>query len=403
MGSKLKFIIIIAALGLAACGKVKTTDADSENILGNPLQSISQLSKADGSEKKAVVMFDETIRKIHQFKLQSMAYNRAMEVLNPEQKHYLVYQDDGNYIFDISLKNISVFNSLGERTDHVLNFQGNPISAAYVSSLNLFAVYDDLSNVGLLQVDSQGQLQKSWVGGPLIADTGSISAGDFTSDGRLILALSDNSIAVVDTQATFAQKHWVYSQFSSGLTNIKWMAPVNGAANQILVKSQEGFSLYDLNSQSILSSFSITGYLVEKYSKSADAHAVLRSLTDDQLMMVYVLQGQIKTRTLVKQVDQVMSSFLNLNSDSWSYVDTKSTYAATWNDLNSVKVSRTFKKYRLSDMLGLQRKTAPDNAQLELSENFLFALFPSELGYAVRYNTESDQTAVLKLFNMPHL
>ena len=398
-----KIILTSLCLGLlTACGSTHG-DSSSENLVGTPLQAVSGISKEDGSDKQTVALFDETVRKIHLFDLAQAQHLQAYQVLNPSEKHYLISQDQGKYILDISLKNVSLFNSQGQRTDSVLSFVGQPQSAAYISNLNLFAVYDDLSDLGLLQLDSGGVVQSSWVGGSLLAQNISIASGDFLADGRLILAGSDGSIWVIDTTQTLAQKKWVSTTFSSGLTQISWVAGVPENSNLVFIKSNNQLSIIDLTSNTVVSSFDATNYYVEKYSKTFDPHVVLRSSTGNNLVMVYVDQGVLKNRSLLTQTASIMSSYLNLTTSTWTYIDTQSTYKISWNDLNSVRVSRTLKSYRFSDMLGTVRKSVPDSAQIELSQSYLFELFPSELGYAVRYNIQSDSSTAMSLFNMPHL
>ena len=399
--------IILSGLAICvlnACGQSGTAgDGSSENLVGTPLQAVSGISKEDGSDKKTIVVFDETVRKIHLFDLAGAQHLQAYAVLNPSEKHYLVSQDQGNYILDISLKNVSLFNSQGQRTDSVLKFVGQPQSAAYVSNLNLFAVYDDLSDLGILLLDSSGNVQSSWVGGSLLAQNVSIASGDFLADGRMVLAGSDGSMWVVDTAQTLAQKKWVDTTFSTGLTQITWVAGVPENSNLVFVKSLNQLSIIDLTSNSVVSTFDSTNYNVEKYSKTFDPHVVLRSSSGNSLTMVYVDQGVLKNRSLLTQSAAIMSSYLNLTTSTWTYVDTVSTYKFSWNDLNTVKTQRTLKIYRFTDMAGTLRMSVPDNAHLELSQSYLFELFPSELGYAVRYDLQSDSSTVMSLFNMPHI
>lgn len=408
MLSKFNVLIAAASLSLCACGqdaKFANQDAD---IIGVPLEATTQLSRQDGADQSRISIFDETTRRIHQFDLSSFAFQRSFAVQYADQKHYLLYGDTSDYVVDLSKKHFSIFDSNGSENKRPVKLIGEPLSAAFRPDQNLLVVYDDVFNVGMIKLREDGSVEKSWTGGSLISGEASIRCGDLLTDGRLVLALSDRNLAIVDVTGSIDQKQWVKTIIPSNLAKqISWIAPVPDSNDQILALTVDEIALISLSTQTVLDSYPVSGMTVEKYSKAKDAHVILRSVTDGgiTMKMVYAEASHVKSRALPKQERSLIHSFLDISRDEWTYVEASvaSNYLIGYNDLDQARVQRKMKKYRLSDMAGLENKDLPDRAQLHLSSSYIFALFPSELGYAARYSTESDDVKIVKLFNRKYL
>lgn len=400
----------LSLLALSACTiSASPTDHD-EDLIGVPLEKISTLSKSDGSDSEQIAIFDETTRKIHQFQLEDMTYLKSYDVPNPGGKHTVLVHDRGNYVVDFSEKNITVFSRNGEAQKNPVKIMGQPLSAAFSSDLNLLIIYDDLNNVGLLQMDPSGQASQSWVGGSLIANQSTIAAGDLLSAGRLVLALKDGQVVVADIAQTLAQKpkpKWIVTQsFNSGLSDkISWLAPVSDNSNQIFVKAGDTIAVFDITTGTQLDSKTLSGR-VEKLSKSTDAHLITREMSNyDEISIYYVQSSKIQTRTLQKQGFSLFSSYLNLTQDQWSFVEASQYISQIqWtNDIDYSKQGRTLKMIQISDLAALQKVPVPDQTQALLSPSYLFTLYPSELGYAKRANILSGETREAKFFNVGHI
>lgn len=409
MLSKFNVLIALAALNLCACGG---TGAGLENqdtdVIGVPLQATTQLSRQDGADQSKVSIFDETTRRIHQFDLSGFAFQRSFAVQHPDQKHYLLYGDSADYVVDLSEKHFSIFDSNGVENRRPVKLIGNPLSAAFRSDKNLLIVYDDVYNVGMIKLGNDGSVRKSWTGGSLISGEASIRSGDLLADGRLVLALSDLNLAIVDVDQSIDQQTWSKTIVPSNLSKqISWVAPVPDSNDQVLVLTVDEIALISLSTHTVLDSYAVSGMTVEKYSKTKDAHVILRSVTDGgmSMKMVYAQGSRIKSRALPKQDRGLIHSYLDISRDEWTYVEARvgSRFLLGYNDLDQARDERKMKKYRLSDMAGLENKALPDRAQLHLSSSYVFALFPSELGYAVRYSTQSDDVKIVKFFNRKYL
>lgn len=264
-----------------------------------------------------------------------------------------------------------------------------------------------LGTVGLLKLDTNtGQVTKSWLGGTLVDGENSIASGDLMANGKLVLSMTNSSFCVVDIEATLEQKKWIQTNIIHTLGLIKWLSPVRGSDNLILVLTSSSVALFDLSSGSITESMTIPqNYFVQKISKSVDAHVLLKSNYESdglELKMIYVYQGHLKTRSLIKNTNDILLSKLDVQNDLWTMLDSQSkneTYINWYNDPNEIKELREVKQYRLSDLAAVNQLKAPSKAQIDLTLQFMFILYPIKLGAAERINLESQEKKQVQLFN----
>ncbi len=387
---------------ITACGSGSSTK-DDEYLIGEQVAQISSLTTNDGGQKKTVAIYDETVHRIHQFNLNDMAYTRSVEVRSPEQKHYVLYDESNPYIVDLSKQGLSVFDKNGTPNHNPVTFMGEPRSAAFRPDLGLVVVYDSLMTVGILKISPTGEVQKSWASGPVLKDNVSIAAGDLNDDGNLILALSDSSVGVLDINASFERKPWSFRSVATSIKEISWVAPIPGSPKQILAKTSNQIALINVDTGVALSTYDLPrGYQFEKLARSSQPHVIMRG-RDDQLIVAYAEGGSIKNKTLFKRSDRIVQSYLNLKTDTWSFVDTPARNVSIFSDVNQVKSDRSLRQYRFSDLMALQSRKISKDSQSVLSQNFIFELFPSPLGYAVRTNIQDGQRAEAKLFNLPFM
>ena len=408
MDFKNLFFILSFSLLTTAC--TITGAALSEgNFIGVPLKEISGLSTAFGCDAEQAVIFDETTRKIHVFRLNDMELVKSYSPSQPSAKHVVLGHENGNYVIDFSEKSLSIYSISGLVQKNPVRFQGQPLSAAFNSKLNLLVMYDDTNSVAFLKMNEQGIVLNQWVAGSQVLNGASITSGDLLDNGKLVLALSDHSIGIVDVEQTMIQQQWILEKFDSTLTEtISWLAPVPDQPNQIFVQAQNQLAIFDVAAKSLVVRLTLTNQQLEKLSKSSHAHVVTRStLTPDELTVYYPKSSSIQKRTLQKQASMLVSSHLNMSLNNWSFVEIKSnsysSYDVTNNDIDLSKTGRTLKRFRLSDLLAQQKLTVDDKAQALISPQFLFLLYPSELGYAARVNILTEERTEAKFFNVSHI
>jgi hypothetical protein len=406
MDFKSIFSLIALSLVTAACTAGPGSGSE-DNLIGQPLKEISSLSRADGGDSQNAVIFDEVTRKIHVFELGEMKLLRSHSVSNPDKKHTVISHENGNYVIDFSEKGLTIFSLNGVVQKDPVRFQGQPLSAAFNSDENLLVMYDDTNTIAMIKMNELGLVSRQWVAGPKLLEDKTIRSGDLLPNGQLILGLSDFSIGIVDVEQSILQKKWIFSSFDSTLgKGISWIAPVADNTNQILVRSENTLAIFDLLTKTKVTSVTIVDERISKLSKISSGHAVTRlEANRDQIRLYYAKGSVIHRQDLQKQGLRLLSSHLNFVTDQWTLVDQLSEadddiYSSA---LDDKKVGRTLKSYRLSDMLPLQKTEVADKAQTLLSPSYLFSLFPSELGYAVRTNYLTLEKKEAKFFNMGHL
>lgn len=389
------------AVALSACTPSLTVNPDENNI-GEVLGTVTALIAPGGAETNEVAIFDETTRKIHRFDLAAMTHKNSLSVVNPGEKHYVIGDSQGRFVVDLTLKHLTIFDRDGCAQNDPIKMFGKPRSAAFREALGLLVVYDDLMNVGIVKMNALGQVEKTWVGGPVIEDA-TIAAGDVDEAGRLVLVMNDGVVVIVDVEQTIAQDKWVFSKFPSTLTELNWLAPLKGdGGRRVLVRSRSTIAIIDLVDQNVAAQLGVSDETAVKLSKSGDPHIVLQG-ANSEIRLVYAESAALKSRTLFKQTPYLMSSHLDVAGDTWTSVETTYQPTLLWNDVNEYREARALKKYRLSDLRALQYKAVVGKAQIRLATSYVFALFPSELGYAVRYNIMDEGTSELRAFNLNYL
>lgn len=128
--------------------------------------------------------------------------------------------------------------------------------------------------------------------------------------------------------------------------------------------------------------------------------AYWRSGNEENLNLVYLDGSDIRTRSLPRGESPLMLSHLDLATNTWAVIRSASTKYTSYNSLNSVRDGRRLSKVAFSHGGALAEDVLPDNTILKLSKDYVFALFPSELGYAQRIHIDSGEVKELKLFNL---
>lgn len=412
MGFKSLFSLLTASLLLSACTGELYSPYDDENIIGSKLDSVSSLSdyqnEDSSSAKQVVSLFEPTTRKIHQFDLNQMTHKGSLSVKFPNEEHFVLYNRIGNFTVDLTLKHISVYDSQGQAQHDPIGLNGTPEAAAFRPDLGYLVIYDNLSSVGILKMNvTSGAVEKAWVGGPILEEDSSIVSGDLDGNGNLVLALNDGRLAIVDIEQSLDQKQWVFSTITTPYNQMVWLSPVAGSPDQVLIHSNEDkLVLFDTSAETALDEVDLSDdvYRILKYSKTLDSHIIVqRKSYKNPAELFYVKNSQIKVRSLSSITTQFMHSHLDLQNDRWTLISSGRDSQSKYNTLDEFQIQRNVSQYQFSTMLSIGQQRLPDQAKLKLASNFIFALFPSELGYATRIDVLSGEQRELKLFNVKHI
>lgn len=413
-------IIFSSCYFLMACtdSKINIPDYKNENIIGVPLVKNSSLQNQSSEDSNKIVVFDKTIRKIHLFDLENMNHLSKYETSNPDDDHFLIYQDSLNYFIDLSKKHLNIVKLSGSSASSPINFKGTPVSAAFDSVNGYLVMYDTYQSVGILSLSKSGDIQSSYLSGPVIDDYSQIRAGDLNSKGQLILAVqtlttdatptTTYKILVVDITESLKQQKLMYSEIQTSLTSIVWLAPLSSTSDEILIRSSDTISLLNIKTSTI-SSVTTTDWVVEKYSKVKNPHIIMRKKTENELRynptaerkVFYVENSSIKSKSSSFRLNYILNSHLDLQKNTWSV--TTSSYVKEYflyNAYNEIQTGREFTKYRFSDLLSTDALKIDDKAVIEISNDYLFSLMPSELGFATRTDLDTLNVKKLEHFNI---
>lgn len=411
MAFKNLFTLGLVVLLLSACGPLPENDSrEDENIIGNKVQAVTDIQYSPEGQVGVIAIFDDVVRKIHQFDLDSMTHLRAIEVENPGLSHFLLHDTDGKYTVDMTEKHLSIYKSDGIVVENPVRFLGKPLSTSFRPELGYLVFYDDLQNVSILQVADDGSVLRARTLGPILDDV-VIQSGDVTDNGLLVLAMADGTLRRVDLNQTLIDGTWSFETFNTTLESIAWVAPVSGFPNRVLLRAKQTIAVYDFDTSTVTSQMTTTEqFRIYKYSKSHDSHLVLAEVDIDgfwetvgETQLVYAGTGDLQVRTLPRGENQLMLSHLDIANNSWSVIQSEFASLSSENNINGIKQGRRLFKSSFSDGLALGEEELPNDTKVKLSRDYVFALFPSELGYARRINIETGEVKEISLFNLGHI
>ena len=263
----------------------------------------------------------------------------------------------------------------------------------------------------------------------MVDTLGTIQAGDIAGNGKLVLSIRGNSdpvtatikdyIVAIDIEKTIddanTQKTLVFDpadKTAMTLTEMSWIAPVPGSPNLIMIRSSGKINLMDLTTKAI-SSLPTDEWVVEKYSKIKDPHIIFRKSYDFyatvngnvERRMFYVDGGVLKTKVQTKNFNYILNSHLDIKKGQWNV--TKANVVKEYDLYNAYNndffQGRSFTRIRLNDLLSFIDTPIDDKATVEIASDFIFSLFPSEMGKATTTEIESSQTKTISNFNIKYM
>ncbi len=422
------FLILSATSALlTACtgANMAVPDLKAENLIGIPLTKNSKLQSTGDDESDKIVVFDKTIKKVHHFDLGSSTHLGRYDVDQPDDDHFLIYGSEKKYFVDLTRKRMNIQQIDGAKLSSGVKFMGTPLSATYDTKKGYLVVYDSLQSVMIYKIDDSGNLTSSFISGPEVKNKGTIQAGDLSAGGKLVLSVrgipdaatgvAADFIVIIDIEAAIVKQTLndpaVMTQLPSSLTEMSWVAPVRGFDNLMMIKSKGNISLMNLDTL-VVTSLPTDDWVVEKYSKTKDAHVLMRrsySFDADangniERRLYYVDGGVLKTKILTKNFHYVLNSHLDLKRGYWSV--TKATTIDEL-DLNNTylgfKEGRSFSRIRISDLLTIADSDIDKNATVEIANDYLFSLYPSPMGYATRTEIDTTKVNYIRNFNVQDL
>lgn len=403
MLSRIYIALLSTTLLLTACTP-STKSSATEDIIGVPLSKMSKTYGSTNTSSDQVALFDKVTKKIHVFELSSMNHINSYSPPHPEKNHTVLHHPSGNYSIDLTSKSLTIFSRSGAIQNDLVSFEGTPISGAFNPEKNLLVIYDDTNSVIVMKLNASGQEIQSYIGGPQLGPSDSIKAGDMLADGNLVLILSNSKIVTIDIEQTLTQQQWVKkSEFTPALTEtVSWIAPLQDNAAQVVYYSQSKFGILDINTGNIVTEISLPYKYVQVLSKGSDPHVITKEDSTGRILMLYAKDSQIEKKELPKQKSNIIDSYLKLTENIWNYIDSGSVhynYSADGKSSTAINTARKIKVVRISDMLTKTSLDIPDACETTLSKDYLFSLYPSDMGYATSTHLESKTLKEAKYFN----
>ena len=397
MVGRIIYTLLLANLISTSCVPI----AEDTGLIGDKLSSNSGL--VQGSNWSGdFLWFHDTVRaRIHRINVRDLTHEFKMDAL-PGKSQTIVNSifspSDGDWAMEMTHKDLRVVSPDGSSTPSPISFQGEPVSVSWDPTTRNIVIYDDLKSVILAKMTEDGDFDSSAILGPILdnqTDVASIRSGDLDDQNRLILALINNEIAIVDFNKTLADGSWSYTSYTpSGITDIDWIAPLKDGENVALLSAKEGIFLIDYENQTIIHQidFSETSKIIKR-SRNLKPHIIYNAGTDTTI--VYPDGNLLRS---VSKIDlsifyNIESSVLDLSNDT--YTISYSTNQET-NDINRIS------RYRFKDGLVVADQKIPNNVeQLVVGQNYAVSIYKSNLGHIVRTDLASDRQKNLSGFNEP--
>ena len=399
----------VLAFALGGCSAGPALDGPHDDfVIGRKLSDTSA-----ANDQSQVVLFDKTVRIIHQFDMGTPSVSRSLLVKNPQAKHDVLFDQTTGMIADFSEGRVTTFDRNSVRTENPVELVGKAVSSAINSPLHRLVVYDDNSNIGLIQMDANAAICASctFVAGPSFDNSGdaSVTSGDLLDDGRLVVSLSNGKLAVIDFTATLAAQSWQATILTTTLTasKIKWVSPVHGSNDRVLVLTDETFALVSLADGSIIAKRDfVASESVAVMSKDADGHIVVQSSSaaSPGLVLVYTNGTAILQKTLAIRTEKVYNSRYSQGEDTWAFIDSKNDWSWSYNAAEGELKDRHLRRFQVSNgMRAITNMALPDTAQLDISQRYVFALFPADMGFGQRLGINDGSSVVVRGFNAPYI
>ncbi len=370
------FSFIFVTLMIVSCAQ-RSDPTTGTGIIGQKISESSALLTQSGIKSDSYFSFDKKIGRVHKFDLNTMTLVWSYKSLSSKNAvHGLVGDPEGDYVIDLSTKNIASYNENGLVDKNPFDFQGTPISAAYSPESNYLIVYDSYHSVGIVHIGSHGDLSDSVLLGPLLSDDKSISAGDIDGKGNLILSMSDNSLVVVNLEETISNGDWVYEVVATSTSNINWLAPSNVLENHILATSSTELLYINYESGTTVATDEISSVYLR--SKRGEPHIYTTSISGETIAYG-AADGSLKSQAIDFTIDSIQNSALNSSDDTLAIFDG----------------NQTIIKGRLSDNLVIGTKSVANGVAVDLGADYFILDYNAQLGMLQKNSYTNSSKSIL--------
>lgn len=391
-------------LGSSCSDGYQSSKNAPDQSIGSPLKSYMPRYMKGMEDQNLVFTYDSYVNRIHQFNAADMELKRSFPVRSKEQ-HQILTGKMGHYIIDISSEHIDLILEDGTRQENILSFTGTPETTAFLPTENLFVIVDSLKSIGLIELNDQGEVLGSWIGGSKLLESSIARAGDLLPSGELILTLSDLSFAVIDVRESIQQKSWVFRKTDPLEEEVLWVAAIPDNADMIYCETSTKLFTYELSSGS-----QIAELILNSETDPLTVSARFRDLEPH----TYVTGGTTNKLWYPSSSGSLESVVLPDHSFTGGTVNIAHSVLDQGNDIVTVVEGlldsktlfnyQTILRLRLTDNLVVTNKKPSGRVAAGISANHILFQYDSPLGFIeVTSYDQGDEPAGLKGFNLPFI
>jgi len=371
-------------------------NAHSSNIISN-LRPMIQMNDQ-------FYYFDETSNHLQSININSKEHVASTKIDDPEKFINLIPGSTNNYFFKVFDRKVEVVDA-NLNLKATIPFTSTPLSYLYDETSNRLAIIAINFSVTLAQLDATGSLIEQWAGGPLIAGSTTITHGDFTDSGDIILVTDATNLVQVDFEGSMVDNSWQTENLSleQEFTDISWFTIYNN--NAVIIAKNIESDAYDAETLSVLNleTNTITNtknmgevlarFLVKSphlYYKESSSDSEVRALRVDDL-------GDIIDIPVHESAENICYSDIDLEQGVANVVlcqDSRDFY---------YDVTNTYMRVRLTDLFTLAEKEIPSNSKIGIDSNHLMITLPFALGYSEIFRFTDQEDFVIKGYNIDNL
>lgn len=405
LGALMLFKILGAGLVLSvvSCGNTKPIDSEDYSVGRRPeFYSAAYLWR--GGDQNSVVAISKEGMTLQRFGLEPFTHQLSLPLPLAYEKQGVASSFDGAYYLTMAENEYAILKSNGDSVKNPLQMLGKLSSVAFDPVHHLAVLSDEFQTMVLLVFSSSGDVIASWKAGSKFPGDKVVRSGTMMLDGRLVLALGETTIGVVDVPGSISAQSWVFTTFEvAGATDMKWITTVPDQPDIVMIIDKNRALSINIATSAIVAEKDLSSGTVMGYFRDYVPHVVTRSsVTSDSLHDVtYVGAGGQLVSSSIRGADhQITQSMLSSDGILTLVYDPDRPWSNYQRSEEYYRKQEVY-RFRLADNAGLDKTIVDENVNLAMTPNSLFLLYPTALGKAVRRSfgpTPNDQ--VLEGYNL---
>lgn len=397
MRSEILALSLAGLIAMQGCGNSTSLSSDSPTIGRKPeFFSTSYLFRA--GDKNSLTAVDRTGMTLQRFTLDPFAHEQSLSLALDEEKQGVLAAANGQYFVTLGETDYAIIKADGTSVVNPIGLAGKIASAAFDPVHHYLLIADEFKSMAIMTLSPSGDDLGHVAKGNLFPGEKLIVAGTMLDDGRLVLAVGEKTIAIIDVGMTVAKQEWEYTSFD--VTNAKamtWLASVPDQPSIVMIRDQDRLLSIDVDAKAILDAKDITNLSVIGQFRDYSPHVIYNTpdeLAAQKANITYVGEGgKFVHKPISDNGKQLLQTWLDPVT---SFLTVAFNPGAQRSDpeVDSYYLeAQEIYRVRLTD--NLVERTAPiaEKSHMAITPNYIFLLYPSALGKASRLNYGSKENA----------